>query len=247
MARRRRFESENHERWLISYSDFITLLFAFFTVMYATSQADVEKAAKFEKSFKKAMGMFQTSGNNTGVMSDPIPSHIKDGSPIEIPIKLFNDPHASRKELKDALWQLIDTKMTEQQVKDSGLEIRDDEEGVRITLTSSKLFPEGSAKIIPEALKRLDAVGEILKLANRRLIVEGHTDNEIIASDNYPSNWELAAARASTIVRYLIKRHQVSSDLLSVASYADQRPLAPNDSEENRSKNRRIEILITTL
>lgn len=247
MARRRRQDPENHERWLVSYADFITLLFAFFVVLYATSQADITKAEKFEKSFQKAMGMFQSSGNNTGVMTDVIPSYVKDGSPIEIPIKIFNDPRASRKELKDVLWQLIFSKMTEEQIKESGLDMRDDEEGVRISLISSKLFPEGSAKILPEALKRLDAIGSILRLANRRLIVEGHTDNQQISSEAYPSNWELAAARASTIVRYLMKRHQLPADLVSVASYADQRPVASNDTIENRAKNRRIEILITTL
>jgi chemotaxis protein MotB len=244
---RKRHEPENHERWLVSYSDFITLLFAFFVVMYATSQADNEKAAKFEKSFKKAMGMFQANGNNTGVMSDAIPSHIKDGSPIESQIKLFNDPKASTKELRDVLWQLIYSKMSDDQIKEAGLDIRDDQEGVRIALASSQLFPEGSAKILPEALSKLDMVGTILRLSNKRLVVEGHTDSQIIASENYPSNWELAAARASTIVRYLIKRHQIPADLLSVASYADQRPLAPNDSAENRAKNRRIEILISVL
>lgn len=249
MRKRKKQENENHERWLVSYADFITLLFAFFVVLYATSQADNEKKEQFEKSFKKAMGMFQaseTSGGG-GILNDPFPSHIKDGSPIESPIRIFADPKASRKELKDALWQLIYSKMSDEQIKESGLDIYDDSEGVRISVKAAKLFPIGSAKILPEALKRLDAVGGILKLADRRLIVEGHTDNEEIKSEIYPSNWELAAARASTIVRYLIKRHKVPADLISVASYADQKPLVRNDSAENRAKNRRIEILITTL
>lgn len=245
--KRRKEEPENNERWLISYADFITLLFAFFVVMYATSQSDNEKQAKFEKSFKQAMGMFSTTGGGGGIMNDPFPSHVKEGSPVDIPIKIFQDPKASRKELRDVLWQLIYSKMSDEQIKEAGLDIYDDEHGVRIALTASQLFPAGSAKILPDALNRLDKVGEILKLADRRLIVEGHTDNESIMSEAFPSNWELAAARASTIVRYLIKRHKVPGDLLSVASYADQKPLVKNNSAENRSKNRRIEILITTL
>lgn len=248
MARKKKDSGhENHERWLISYADFITLLFAFFVVMYATSQADNEKQAKFEKSFKQAMGMFSTSGSSAGILNDPFPSYTKEGSPVESPIKIFQDPRASRKELRDALWQLIYSKMTEEQVKAAGLDIYDDEHGVRIGLTASQLFPAGSAKILPDALKRLDTVGEVLRLADRRLIVEGHTDNEVIESDAFPSNWELAGARAATIVRYLIKRHKVPAELLSVASYADQKPLVKNDSAENRAKNRRIEILITTI
>lgn len=137
--------------------------------------------------------------------------------------------------------------MTEEQVRAAGLDIYDDEQGVRIGLTAGQLFPAGSAKILPDALKRLDNIGEVLRLADRRLIVEGHTDDESIESDAFPSNWELAGARAATIVRYLIKRHKVPSELLSVASYADQKPLVKNDSAENRAKNRRIEILITTI
>lgn len=246
MARRKKQEQENHERWLISYADFITLLFAFFVVMYATSQSDNEKQATFEKSFKQATGTFQ-SGGAGGILNDPFPTHLEDGSPIESPIRLFRDKNASRKELKDAIWQLIHAKMTAEEIKNSGLDIYDDSQGVRVAIKASRLFPSGSAKILPEALKRLDNIGEVLKLAERRMIIEGHTDDETIASEMFPSNWELAAARASTIVRYLIKRHRVPADLISVASYADQKPLVRNDSAENRAQNRRIEILITTL
>lgn len=247
MARKRKEEHQNHERWLVSYADFITLLFAFFVVMYATSQADNEKQSKFEQSFKRAMGMFQSSGSSGGILNDPFPSHVKDGSPIESPIRTFIDPRSSRKELRDAIWQLIGSKMSEEQIKAAGLDIYDDEHGVRIALTASHLFPAASAKILPEALQGLDKIGEILKLSERRLVIEGHTDNENISSEAYPSNWELAGARAATIVRYLIKRHKVPGELISAASFADQKPLVKNDSAENRSKNRRIEILITTI
>lgn len=246
MARKKNQESENHERWLVSYADFITLLFAFFVVMYATSQADNEKIAKFEQSFNKAMGMLQ-SGGSGGVLNDPFPSYVKDGTPIENPIKIFQDPRASKKELRDALWQLIYNKLSEEQIKEAGLDIRDDEHGVRVSFMASQLFSSGSAKMLPEALGRIDVVGDILKKSDRRIVVEGHTDNEEISSNAYPSNWELAAARASTIVRYLIKRHNIPADLVSVASYADQKPLVRNDTAENRAKNRRIEILITTI
>ncbi len=246
MAKKKNEEQENNERWLISYADFITLLFAFFVVMYATSQSDNEKKATFEKSFQQATGMFQ-SGGSGGILNDPHPSYLEDGSPIQSPVRLFRDKNASRKELKDALWQLIHAKMSEDEIHNSGLEIYDDQHGVRIAVKAAKLFPSGSAKILPEALKRLDSIGEVLRLAERRMVVEGHTDSEVISSEMFPSNWELAGARAATIVRYLIQRHKVPADLMSVASYADQKPLVRNDTAENRAKNRRIEILITTI
>lgn len=247
MARKKKEkEVENHERWLVSYADFITLLFAFFVVMYATSQSDNEKQAKFEQSFKNAVGMYHVGGTE-GILNDPFPSFTKEGSPIENPIRIFHDPRASKRELRDALWQIVYSKLTEEQIKEAGLDIRDDEHGIRISMTTSNLFASGSAKMLPEALSKVDVIGDILRKSERRLVVEGHTDNEAISNEYYPSNWELAAARASTIVRYLIKRHKVPSDLVSVASFADQRPLVKNDSAANKAKNRRIEILITTI
>jgi len=247
MKRKKKEEPDNTERWVVSYADFITLLFAFFTVMYATSQADLDKRASFEKSIKKAFGMFQTSGGgDKGIMTEPFPSYTKDGSVVDPQIKLFVDQRASNAEKKDALWQLIDQKLTKEQIQQAGLNVRDDEDGVRISFDASKLFDPGSAKILPDALRSLDVVGSILKNAQKRLVVEGHTDNETISSNLFPSNWELAAARASIIVRYLIKRHHVPADLLTVVSYADQKPLVPNDTPANKAKNRRIEILIST-
>lgn len=241
--KRKAEEAENHERWLVSYADFITLLFAFFTVLYATSQADNEKQAKFEKSFKQAFGM--QTGNGDGVLSRPFPYAQNEGSVVESPIKVFNDRFASKSEVRDAIWQIVNDSLTEQQIKDAGLNITDDTEGVRIALNSNKLFVPGAAKIQPESLKSLDVVSEILKKTGKKLSVEGHTDNLNIESNVFPSNWELAAARSATIVRYFIKRHKIEPTLLSAVSYADQRPLASNKTEEGRSKNRRIEILIS--
>jgi chemotaxis protein MotB len=92
----------------------------------------------------------------------------------------------------------------------------------------------------------LDRLGELLKESNRRLIVEGHTDDEPMRSEKYPSNWELSAARATKIVRYLMARHKIPGDRLTAVAYADQKPVVPNDSPENRARNRRIEIMIAT-
>lgn len=244
MARRRHEEPENSERWLVSYADFITLLFAFFTVMYATSQADNEKRTKFEQSFKKAFGM-QQQGDPQGFLQSPFPTNLKDGSVLESPIKIFEDKNSSKSEIRDAIWQMINEKLSDEDIQKAGLKMIDDPDGVRVTLSSSKLFPQGSAKVLPEAIQGLDFIGSILAKTQRRLVVEGHTDDTQVASELYPSNWDLAAARASTIVRYLIKRHKVDADLVNLAAFADQRPLAPNTTEENRAKNRRIEILIS--
>ncbi len=240
---RNKDEQENHERWLVSYADFITLLFAFFTVLYATSQADNEKMAKFEQSFKQAFGIYNS--NAEGVLSQPFPFSQTEGSVIESPIKVFNDKYASKAEVRDAIWQVIYNSLTEEQIKQSGLVLADDKEGVRVGLASNSLFVPGSAKILPDALKALDVVGDILKKSGKQIQIEGHTDNAESVGGIFPSHWELAAGRAATIVRYMVKRHKLEPALLSAVSYADQRPLVSNSSEENKSKNRRIELLIS--
>lgn len=246
--RRARAEPDNPERWMVSYADFLTLLFAFFTVMYATSQSDLEKQTSFEKSVRKAFGMFQTpsGGTDHGILSEPVPTYSKDGSPIESQIKIFQNSSIPNSEKRDALWQILDKKLTPEQIKNGGIQLRDEKEGVRVTLNAKNLFASGSAKILPEATTSLAILGSIFKLIQHPLVVEGYSDDDHVQSDIYPSNWELAAARAATIVRYLIKVHKVPADLLTVVSYGDQRPVAPNDSPENRAKNRRIEILIST-
>ncbi len=244
MKKKQHEEPENHERWLVSYADFITLLFAFFTVMYATSSADLDKSKKFEQSVREAFGMLSGEGQDIGVNN--FPNHKDKGSIIEPPIKVFYDSSASRDQIKEALLMMIDEKMSEEEREKAGFTVRTDEEGVRITLLASKLFPEGSAKIFKGSFLALDVISGILKLTGRDIVIEGHTDNQPIKSAIYPSNWELAGARAATIVRYFVQRHEFPADKLKVVSYADQRPLKNNDSDENRAINRRIEILIPT-
>jgi chemotaxis protein MotB len=124
--------------------------------------------------------------------------------------------------------------------------LRHDTVGVRIQLAASKFFASGSADIRASSLGALDKVAQIIKDSNRKVIIEGHTDDQPIKTAEYPSNWELSAARATKIVRYLIIRHKIPADRLTAVAYADQKPVAPNDSEENRARNRRIEILIVT-
>ena len=125
-------------------------------------------------------------------------------------------------------------------------EVRSDAMGVRIALTASVFFDSGSSKLKFGALKSLDKIAEILKKSPHRLMIEGHTDDQPISSGPLTSNWELASLRASTVVRYFIKFHQMDATKLAAISYADQKPLVPNSSDENRAKNRRIEILIVT-
>lgn len=248
MARRKKHEEhENHERWLVSYADFITLLFAFFTVLYATSSADQEKQEKFEENVKQQFASF-----GLGVLGDQ-----SGGSPfgdfgpgtnrIMPPVFGGFPPRgASAAEVRDAVVNRLDKSMDEDERKESVTGLRHDAVGVRIQLAASKFFTTGSAEIRAESLAALDKVARILKASGRNIIVEGHTDDQPIKTDRYPSNWELSAARATKIVRYLALRHKIDESRLAAVAYADQRPIVSNTSEENRAKNRRIEIMIVT-
>ncbi len=229
-------EHENHERWLVSYADFITLLFAFFVVLYATSSQNIEKEKKFEDSIKASFklaggfGEVNQSGAKFGQVFDPF--------------DMIQKKDIGTTELEDSLARILKKNMSEEEQKQTISGIRTDKNAVRITLAASTFFQSGSAKLRLPALKTLDKIAKILKLTGRPVVIEGHTDDLVLAGGNFESNWELAGARATSVVRYLIKYQGVNPKLLSAASFGEQKPVAPNDSEENRDKNRRIEILI---
>ena len=244
-AKRFRHEEEsNHDRWLVSYADFITLLFAFFAVLYATSEHDLAKQKKFEDSIKKAFLAVAQFGRGSGP-GDHLDSG-EDTSVIPPPIEVFRRPKASPGELANAIERAVDEKLGESEQKALGLKIDEDEYGARVSLDASALFDSGSASLKPEIMSGLSKISEVLKDTKRLMIVEGHTDNLPIQSQVYPSNWELAAARATTVVRYLIRRHGVTPEKLIPVSRGDQKPIGDNGTEAGRAKNRRIEFLLTT-
>lgn len=245
MARKRKKheEHENHERWLVSYADFITLLFAFFVVMYATSNADTEKQKDFEDSVRVNLKL--------GMMGSGPGAGKADGSPeaalLELSMPLGNFPQkGGAVEAQDYVERYIDKNLGADEKKKAIQEIHHDSIGVRISLAAEAFFPPGSAKLKRSSLDVLNRVAEMLKKTDRRVIIEGHTDDQQIANSEFASNWELASQRATSVVRYFIKYQKMDPKRFAAISYADQKPVAPNDNEENRAKNRRIEILIVT-
>lgn len=237
MRRRRHEEHENHERWLVSYADFITLLFAFFVVLYATSSQNEEKEKKFEESIKANFKLLAVVGSKEQNLGNPL------GQVFE-PFDMISKRNVGNVELEDAIEQILHKKLSEADRKASITGLRHDRSGVRIMLPAANLFPSGSSALRKPGKEALDQVAAILKLSNREIVIEGHTDDQALSNGGTVTNWELASLRATRIVRYLLEQHQMSGKLLSAASYADQRPMAPNDTEENRAKNRRIEIFI---
>lgn len=237
MRAKKHEEHENHERWLVSYADFITLLFAFFVVLYATSSQNEEKEKKFEENVRAQFKMMGFMGGKDANMGNPM-------GQVFDPLEMIPRRDVGNAELEDYITRILDKSMTEDEKKSTIAGIRHDQTGVRISLAASTFFPSGSSKLRLPALKSLDKVAQILKVANRNVVIEGHTDDQPVVGGNVDSNWELGSLRATSVVRYLIKFHQMDPKKLAAASYADQQPLVENNSDKNRAKNRRIEILI---
>ena len=245
MAKKKKHpEHENLERWLVSYSDFITLLFATFVVLYALAQVDATDFAKLEESLKNAFSQ--------GALFDGQQS-IMDGSD-----SLFDQQQANSF-IPSLMLEYISPKYEEESFKEIEEEIRElteageldgistkiTDKGLLLTFDDKYLFANASAYLDNNARKLLDKVGVLIckKFVLHSMRVEGHTDSEPIRTMQYPSNWELSSARASSVVRYLISRFKFSPSLFSAIGYADTRPLETAISPKD-PVNRRVEILI---
>ena len=241
-------EHESSERWLVSYADFITLLFAFFVVLYATSTQNVEKEKQFEESIREQMKIPPQGGGGAGGSGQGLAQQAL-GEAAEVSPNQGGDSErqklARSAELEEEIEKAIGKSMTEEEKKQIS-ELRHDAFGVRMNLAASSVFPTGSAKLRRESLPVLDKLASILKGSEFKMLIEGHTDDVPVTGGEFDSNWELASARATQVVRYLTKVRQVPANRLAAVAYADQRPLVPNSSEENRARNRRIEILLIT-
>ncbi len=245
MAKKKQEEHENLERWMVSYADFMTLLFATFVVLYALSQINVNEFKKVEESLKKAFSIQSILDGGSGVMSSG--NSVLDTSSADSMIdSLFMEYISPRYEQES--YEKI-KKEVEDLAKSgelNGVSATIDERGLVITITDKNiLFQSGSAELSPQAKKLLEKVGKLIveKFALHLIRVEGHTDS-VPVSGKYPSNWELSSARASSIVRYLIDRFHILPDLMSAVGYADTRPVDTKKDAASLAKNRRVEIVV---
>lgn len=246
MAKKKKAEEhENLERWLVSYADFMTLLFATFVVLYALSQINVNEFKKVEESLKKAFSVQSMLDGGSGVLTqgNSIVDANAANSMIDSLMMEYISPRYEQ-ESYEKIKKDIDDMSKNEELK--GVSATIDERGLVITITDKAiLFPSGSAELPNGAEKVLDTIGKLIveKFAMHSIKVEGHTDHLPIKG-KYPSNWELSSARASSIVRYLIKRFQILPDLMSAVGYADTRPVATPKDSNYLAKNRRVEIVV---
>lgn len=234
---------DNKERWLITYSDLITLLMIFFVVMYAISDVNSKKLAALAHSLTQALigspssGIFQGEGLSLveGFQGIGTPA----GSSERAEGASEQGATSNVEEVARELNRLVETSGLTGQVA-----ITQEERGLVVRMAETVLFPKGSAELTPQAKELITRVGKMLAPLPNYLRVEGHTDNLPIRAASYYSNWELAAARALTVLHVLVKESGISPERLSATSYGEFRPLVPNDSEENMAKNRRVDIVI---
>lgn len=244
MARKKKHpEHVNHERWLISYADFITLLFAFFTVLYAVSSADSDKLKKLVQSMRTAFGG-PAEAQPVSVMPEAGKSPF---TPESVSMGLgtplgFNIAVTDEEIIKSV--QLRIENFLVKSVSEGKVRVLVSDRGLVIRIAEAGLFKAGETDIDPKAYSLLDEVALSLVELPNYVRVEGHTDNVPVRSPAYPSNWELSTSRSSRIVRYFIDRHHFPPDRLGAAGFGEYRPAATNQSEYGRAANRRVEIVI---
>ena len=240
---RKRFdnEHENLERWLVSYADFITLLFAFFVVMYALSSINEGKYRIVSKAvleaFRNGSPMTlvpnpPTGGANTMINvpnNKPIATAVSGNTPIT---------HGQQAKLVNNL-----NKTFQSLVKSGQVTIKQTPKGIVIEIRDSALFPVGQAALNPQVIATLQQTASVLSAVPNPVSVEGFTDNVPISNSVFPSNWELSAARAGSVVR-LFQEGGVSPERLVAVGRAENMPVASNDTVEGRAKNRRVSITI---
>lgn len=246
----------NHERWLVSYADFITLLFAFFVVLYASSQVDKRKVGKLAMAIQVAfqeMGVFQASTTQVPLNPDsPMPfneaqavENVQHTASLARIVSRPNGALGGGPENGD-LAQLESELQTalSVEIKRREIAMRREPDGLVISLREVGFFESGSAEMKSASQSAFDRIATMLRQRDYRLRIEGHTDDVPIHTARFSSNWELSTSRATEIVRLLIVRDGFAPNRLSAAGYAEYHPIAANGTAEGRGMNRRVDIVI---
>lgn len=233
MSKKKHEEHENHERWLVSYADFITLLFAFFVVMYSISSVNEGRFRTVSDSIKAALHPIVSPP------ATPTPFQVGNNKPSSIVPNVVPSRDMAVRRLQQAL------KTLQASVRPETVQITEPGDStIVLSLPELVLFESGAATLRAEAMPFLQALAEALIELDRQIKVQGHTDNVPMRSAQFPSNWELSAIRAVMVVRALGELYGVPSQNLSAVGFADSRPVTDNQTPENRAKNRRVEIVV---
>lgn len=235
MARRKRKPTENvsHERWLVSYADFITLLFAFFVVLFAVSQVDSKKVGRFTESFSRAIGIDLFPQPGKGLLPGGADGPTRDDDPTK------TSPLPP--ELLDLRASLMSTSTRDDTL--AGVQIVTKRTELVLRLSDSLLFDSGNDALDERARRVVARLAGELRDRPVDIRVEGHTDDRPIKTARFRSNWDLSTARATTIVAALAAEG-IAPGRLSAAGYGEFHPIAPNTTDEGRKQNRRVDIVV---
>jgi len=253
MARRQKHEEhENLERWLVSYADFITLLFAFFVVMYSISQVNEGKYRVLSDSLVNAFKTTPTATTpiapalrieaSQGVSSSAQALALKQTIFVRKPDPVIEARQKQQTEKMKGVAEDI-LKAMEPLVREGQVKVTQSVHGIAIEINASVLFASGQATLEPGSIKALRAVGGVLAKVPNDIQVEGFTDNTPINTAAFPSNWELSTARASSVVR-LLAESGAPTDRLVAVGYGEFRPVDTNSTPEGRARNRRVTVMI---
>ena len=235
-------EHDNHDRWLISYADFVTLLFAFFVVMYAVSSVSEGKYRVLSDSMVSAFRNVNVNSAGQQIMVDPHASGTATLLALrQVSPKVEEERRVARDRMSQMAVNLLQT--LSPLVKEGKVRVTEGGQGVSVEINASVLFAPGDAQLGGGAVTVLKAVAQVLASSEYPITVEGHTDNTPISNAQFPSNWELSVVRASTVVR-LFQESGVASWRLTATGYGEQRPLASNATPEGKARNRRVNITI---
>lgn len=245
MERRRQQKQEKGApKWMVTFSDLMTLVLVFFILLFSMSVVDATKFRAVAESFQNraifdfypSMVPFENPAEDIDVKKDPFDD-------VNDPFRQVQKGESKDQEL-NKLYEEVQRFLEENQLNEVISASRDDR-GVVLVLQERTLFETGEAKIIDGAQPFLKKVGTLLEAIPNLVKVEGHTDSRPINTYRYPSNWELSGARASSVIRYLIENNSIKPNRFLAIGYGDTRPVVPNTSEENLNKNRRVVIVIS--
>ncbi len=226
MQKKHTAEHDNQERWLLTYSDLITLLLGLFVILYASSQVDMKKYKLVVSAFENVFGGGTTAGplpGNHGVMTAPS----------------VTPPMRQSMEMERKVKSVLGNNL-----KSGNIMITENERGVTVHFLEKLMFDPGQAQIKSDALPALDTLGFLLSSIPNEIRIEGNTDNTPIHTALYPSNWQLSIARAMNVGYYLMKHYPIEPEKVAIVGYGQYHPLVPNDTPVDKAENRRVDIVI---
>ncbi|HXU48677.1 MAG TPA: flagellar motor protein MotB [Candidatus Binatia bacterium] len=256
MRKKKKQEHGNHERWLVSYADFITLLFAFFVVLYSSAQVDKRRVGQLALAIQVAfqqMGIFQASNSKPALLdSEPMPFStvqiVENAERNDAMGRLVNSPqgqltNAPARELMTNLQNQLESALSPE-IKKHTITVSPTREGIVVSLKEAGFFDSGSAAIRPDTLSTIAHFIGVIRPYPVHIRIEGHTDNVPIHTARFDSNWELSTARATEMIKLFIAQFGIAPNRLSASGYGEYYPIASNDTPEGRAQNRRVDLVL---